>query len=727
MNLEASRSLLQEIRRVSSIEERLAILNQHPLVKSFLKSSSTLNNLIKSCPSEIDFAIKSLLAIGQGPHIFQGLDSLLDKEKKLKELLKTLTDLERFYASLGGIIGYHVTVLELMAGVLQPHSPSKNIRYIKPLGIDISHDTLEVRRFVRYGLEALPHIAEIYPIGGAGDRLNLQERETGEFLPAARLPFCGRSLLGGLVRDLQAKEYLYYKLYGKQLVTPMTFMTSHTKGNHHHIISLCKTSQWFGRPEKSIKFIIQPLVPVISIKGDWVLQSTLQLLLRPGGHGVIWKLALECGIWEWLKQQQYTKALLRQISNPLAGTDYGLLAFTGIGDHYNKEFGFASCPRELNTSEGMDVLIEKKLAEGFQYCISNIEYTEFVAKGVQDVPENPGCPYSTFPANTNILFIDIEKLQPTIRTTPFPGQLVNLKNHISEVNAEGELEEIAIGRLETTMQNLADSIVDTYPTQLEHMQLDHFRSYITYNCRSKTTASTKTKYLAGQSSKGTAIDCFYELLQNQYDLLTNYCQIAVPSLNHDNGYIEKGPSFLFLHHPALGPLYRLIAQKIRGGTFAWGAELQLEIAEVDIRQLNLDGSLLIEAQDVMGSRDPHGIITYNEYGGKCTLHHVVVRNRGINRSSQTCYWNNQIVRHEAMRIILDGNAEFFAENVIFIGEYNIKVPNGHRMIAYTKPGLGEKGEIHFQLERLENASWYWTFAFDKDDHIVLTSFKHKPL
>jgi hypothetical protein len=41
-------------------------------------------------------------------------------------------------------------------------------------------------------------------------------------------------------------------------------------------------------------------------------------------------------------------------------------------------------------------------------------------------------------------------------------------------------------------------------------------------------------------------------------------------------YLARGPGFLFLFHPALGPLWDVIAQKLRGGALAPGAELVLE-------------------------------------------------------------------------------------------------------------------------------------------------------
>lgn len=42
-------------------------------------------------------------------------------------------------------------------------------------------------------------------------------------------------------------------------------------------------------------------------------------------------------------------------------------------------------------------------------------------------------------------------------------------------------------------------------------------------------------------------------------------------------YLEKGPGFIFLFHPALGPMWDVIAQKIRGGALMHGSELVLEV------------------------------------------------------------------------------------------------------------------------------------------------------
>jgi hypothetical protein len=52
-------------------------------------------------------------------------------------------------------------------------------------------------------------------------------------------------------------------------------------------------------------------------------------------------------------------------------------------------------------------------------------------------------------------------------------------------------------------------------------------------------------------------------------------------------YLTRGPGFIFLFHPALGPLWDVAAQKLRGGSLAPRSELVLEVAEVHVEQLHL--------------------------------------------------------------------------------------------------------------------------------------------
>ncbi len=140
--------------------------------------------------------------------------------------------------------------------------------------------------------------------------------------------------------------------------------------------------------------------------------------LKPGGHGVIWKLAREEGVFDWLLAWGRKKALVRQINNPVANTDHGLFAFTGIGCFQDKAFGFASCPRQVRAAEGINILVEKEEENGYGYVLTNIEYCDFKRLGIADKPAEPGSSYSLFPSNTNILFADLSAVLAAVRKMP---------------------------------------------------------------------------------------------------------------------------------------------------------------------------------------------------------------------------------------------------------------------------------------------------------------------
>ena len=264
--------------------------------------------------------------------------------------------MEDFYDSIGGLVGYQAQCLELIgqqqaegaracaassgdslslsssedwppgmlaaataggpsgdagrsaAGPPPQHQPATTTEFLVPAGLDLAspEQAGEAAAAVAAGIAALPHLAEVYPLGGAGDRLGLRCDVSGEALPTAVLQYCGRSLLENLVRDLQvrqggeaggqhsggveagrcgaparrrsspldspslalapliscllppavpsrplaarqAREYLYWQLHGQQHTTPVAIMTSPAKGNHWRVEQLFEQAAWFGR------------------------------------------------------------------------------------------------------------------------------------------------------------------------------------------------------------------------------------------------------------------------------------------------------------------------------------------------------------------------------------------------------------------------------------------------------------------------------------------------
>jgi|688.fasta_scaffold05921_25 hypothetical protein len=687
--------LLNRLLTTTTLQQKLDILNSVPLVANHAK-----NLLSNNWSLEEEVVIKSVVAIGQAPYLFYGIEHIDNPASAAKPLIEMLIEVNQFYDTMGGIVGYYVTFLQLM--VQKSRSERENIHYFHPQGLNIKNREQQVRTAIRWGIESMPLMAEIYPVGGAGDRLMLLDENTGEPLPAAELLFGGHTLLEGLIRDLQGREFLFSKLMGYSLMTPIAMMTSEEKNNDRHIHSICADNEWFGRPKESFLFFTQPLVPMINKEGNFVVNGPLKPLLKPGGHGTIWKLAYEKKIFQALKQRGRRKALIRQINNPVAGVDHTLLVLTGIGCREDKVFGFASCPRLLNAPEGMNVVLERKAGHGeYEYSLTNLEYTDFEQKGIQDRPLEEGSPYSAFPSNTNILFADLQVVEEAAKKYPIPGILINMKTKVPSLSFDGHIREIEAGRLESTMQNIADYLVEKTPYRLGSDEYTQLKTFIIFNERRKTIAVTKSTYQKGKALLGTPEGCLYDMLYNHEELLKTYCHMNVPGIGTQQDFIENGPAFIFWYHPALGPLYSIIGQKIKGGVLGKGSEMQLEIAELEMENVTVEGSLLIHAENILE--------------GVCVLKNVTISNQGVDFSASNVFWKNQLNRNEELEIRLHGCAEFWAEGVNFKGKHHIEVPDGHRMIA----SMDVNGNLSYSLEKLEHSTLKWHYHFDEKDQIII--------
>ncbi|KAK0592486.1 hypothetical protein LWI29_020045 [Acer saccharum] len=706
---------------------------------------------VKSARSELKSALYALVEMiekwdvgggGGGGHSHHQNGVVLENEqvKDLNKLLKSLAEIEKFYDCIGGIIGYQITVLELLAQLKFERQAAKRSQQINesmecqfleihvPSGLDLSQNTEYASQAALWGIEGLPELGEIYPLGGSADRLGLVDPATGECLPAAMLPYCGRTLLEGLIRDLQAREFLYFKLYGKQCITPVAIMTSSAKNNHKRITALCERIGWFGRGQSNFQLFEQPLVPAVSAEdGQWLVMKPFAPVCKPGGHGVIWKLAYDKGVFKWFHDHGRKGATVRQVSNVVAATDLTLLALAGIGLHHGKKLGFASCKRNSGATEGINVLLEKKNLDGkWAYGLSCIEYTEFDKFGITDGPLSSNSLQAEFPANTNILYVDlpsVELIGSSNSEKSLPGMVLNAKKPIVYADQFGDYHRVPGGRLECTMQNIADNLLNTYSSRCYKGVEDELDTFMVYNERRRVTSSAKKKRKhADMSLHQTPEGSLLDILRNAYDLLSQ-CYIRLPEIEGNDKYVDSGPPYLILLHPALGVLWEVTRQKFNGGSISEGSELQIEVAEFLWRNVQLDGSLIIMAENVMGStrnnENGEPILQYGHRCGRCKLHNVKVLNEGIDWScGDNTYWKHDVKRLEAFKVILHGNAEFEASNVTLQGNHVFEVPDGHKLkITSGNSGLSVQLDP-IELSMMDTGSWYWKFNIN-GNHILL--------
>ncbi len=690
-------TLSAALRSLSSDVERLAVLDALPSVADAMRQFTFLQTAFAEATLAEQVACKQVIAIGQ-------IDCAAAEKNyappEFKKFLEAMAVLDAFYRELGGIVGYQEKILSFLKGKADERQ-AEMAAFHAPEFIDITEVSSEVLFSIDEGISFLPEMAELYPLGGAADRLHLVDEKTGLELPAAKLIYGGRTLFEGLIRDLQAREFLYFKLYGKQIEVPVAIMTSEEKENHRHILRICHEKDWFGRRKESFQIFSQPLVPVVDATGRWCLINAFMPLLKPGGHGALWKQSRDAGVFRWLLQQGKKKALIRQINNPVAGLDYGLLAFLGLGVKREAVFGFASCPRLVQMAEGVNVIVEKKNGD---LALTNIEYCDFEKYGITDSPLKEGEPYSRFSSNTNILFADLAAVERAVQGCPFPGLLANFKEG-SYTRLSGEICRTKMARLESTMQNIADVFVEKQRPQ---------STFVTYNHRHKTIATAKKALVPGGALRETPEECFYVQMQAARELLERYCNMALPDPRSVEAYLDQGPEVAFLYHPALGPLYSIIAQKISGGAMASGSSVQAEIADLEVSQLHLAGSLEIYASRPIGDRDASGRLFYSDRTGRCSLKGVTVRNRGVDWQKSAPFWKNQWVYQETLRIELEGRSAFFAQNVCFEGEYVFRVPDG---IALTVSQQGSK--LVFEERPLQEGS-FWNYRRDREKRILIS-------
>ena len=725
-------------------------------MKRFLSTSSgqAVSSHLQKLNSRRAFALMCVVAIGQ-EHVLRVLPTAGALGEALEYLSSNLAHVEEFYDSIGGLAGYQLQCLLLIEEHQQCQGPtsstqdtrcrSSNVEYLVPSGLDLAKDRDEAAAATARGLAGLPQMAEILPLGGAGDRLGLSCEKTGDSLPTAVLPYCGRSLLEALMRDIQAREYLYYKTYGEQVTTPVAVMTSAVKGNHWRVQELFRQAHWFGRSHDSFRLFPQPLVPVIA--GDdakWLMDAPLEPIMKPGGHGVIWKLMLDAGVFDWLERAGRTSAIVRQISNPMSGQDTTLLALTGEGLRGNHAFGFASCERVVGAAEGMNVMLKRHLAE-FDRCsyhITNLEYTEFERLGIEDKGATEGSEFSAFPANTNVLFLGLKKIEGKVResveagTTDavLPGMILNLKKETTYKDLERGIEgKTKAGRLECTMQNLADSF-GVKSTSCTAPSFEKLETFMVYGPRRKVTSSAKRQRTPGSTKIHQTPDgSLYDLLRNASDMMTS-AGMEMPALGSVSEYLDNGPGFLFFFHPAMGPLWSVVAQKIRGGRVAPRSEVQLEVAEADIENLDVDGSFLVLADSVLGHFEdavasPNNLVgeedsqklVFSDRCGRIRMRNVQIRNAGIDWSvPENVYWRHRVTRHESCRVVLHGTAEFEATDVVLRGDVTYEVPDGYCMKVRAGGANGEQPIVELcPLDDSCGPSWKWEYGMTRQNNVEL--------
>jgi len=144
---------------------------------------------------------------------------------------------------------------------------------------------------------------------------------------------------------------------------------------------------------------------------------------------------------------------------------------------------------------------------------------------------------------------------------------------------------------------------------------------------------------------------------------------------------------------------------LRGGSLSVGSELILEIAELDVENLLLNGSLQILAAQPLGAIDEEGILQYSHRVGRAILQNVTVENAGVDWTRGTPYWKMNLQHKETVIVELKGWSEFDARDVHLEGSHHFIVEEGVKMTVRQ----GEDGIVVTKTPI--SKEWLWNYSW----------------
>ena len=123
---------------------------------------------------------------------------------------------------------------------------------------------------------------------------------------------------------------------------------------------------------------------------------------------------------------------------------------------------------------------------------------------------------------------------------------------------------------------------------------------------------TKNPVVEGKSIRETVVGALFDYFANMGELFSKRCGFLLPRSYSEEEFLAKGPAVAIILHPALGPLWSIVAQKIQKGTLHENAELILDLEALYIANLSLTGTLMIQALKPLGMTNEEGDIIFSE-------------------------------------------------------------------------------------------------------------------
>lgn len=461
------------------------------------------------------------------------------------------------------------------------------------------------------GLDAIADVAFVLVAGGLGERLGY----SGIKLSLETNLCTNSSYLQVYARYIQAMQRMAEKKLGKaegSIQIPLVIMTSgDTDAKTRELLA---ANKYFGFKDNQVQIMMQDKVPALkdsnaslSMKGDgWGVET------KPHGHGDVHHLLLKNGhIDEWEKEGK-KHVIFLQDTNALVIN--GILPTLGVSIANGFHMNSICIPRLAGEAAGAITSLKHK-TDPEKSLVINVEYNQLDpllrTQGDKqgDVPD-PITGLSPYPGNANNLVMEMSSYARTLRGED-QGVVVEFVNPKYKDSTRTDFKKPT--RLECMMQDFPKLLQKEIGSSAK-VGFTQLERWFSFSPAKNSLESGVEAVTGGNTAPGTMSSAESDkYIQNQRKLA--YAGMSVPSDSENLvsvGGIPVTPGPYVILSPSFSITQAEVAEKVQGGSMTTKSSLVLDGEELTVKNLTLDGALVIHAA----------------HGCKVTVDGLTIKNKG---------------------------------------------------------------------------------------------------
>lgn len=468
----------------------------------------------------------------------------------------------------GGLKQYVQNAKTLLDNSTKGINPYDGFTPSIPEGKNLEFGTKEFCKYEAIGLKELKHAGFVLVAGGLGERLGYEYIKISLHSEiSTETPFI----------ELYIKTILSYQQRTEATMLPLFIMTSDRTDEMTR--KMLAENNYYGMKKEQITICKQNAVPAMVNKDGLFAYENGKIVTKPHGHGDVHLLMHQSGTASKWYEMGINWVVFFQDTNGLAF--HGIPACVGVAKDMDLEVNSLAVRRYAKEKVGAICKLSHKDGRGLTI---NVEYNQLdpllraTVNKDGDVPESNG--FSPYPGNINVLCMKLKNYSETLEESG--GSIPEFVN--PKFNPDNTFKSPT--RLECMMQD--------YPKLLGPKSKVGFTSME----RWLVFSAVKNDLTA---AKNAAASCGVEesAASGERDIY----KMHVAHLNAAGCHVEEGAHVVI--DPSVGVTYSELTSRFGGGVYITKRSTLVVKGDVRIENLELDGTLVIQAKE-----DTHVVIRH---------------------------------------------------------------------------------------------------------------------